>query len=608
MRILLCTSLIALSIISFSRKAYSQSNTSNKQSASGKKFASNKQSTSNKQSASGKKSNSKKESVSSVASKTQSNSDELSNYNDNPLNELMNEAEQKEIENANQTIIPASQPSLKAFVEQAIPKKTPNNKLKIGIKVFLGNLEDAKDVKTVYSKPGFDWVSCTRKLDVETGKDYCEEATGWPNQDAEMEIIGRPETRVVTDPFTGELTEEVYHQIKFNYSTTTKDGLVINKSGTGYLAESFLTTQKYKPVYGVSLKDLQDEISNESIKDLKSSDEKDSNPNPNSNTTKNKDRKKLIETENIENPESAIVFKDLKGNFCEDRKAKVLKIAPEVQIIKKIIVKEKVDFLVQTNTIYDSIGQCVTKPATKALTRFPKGNIFDSLVLSDIKTSHKLKMTGEDDKPITTDDLISIDAMARTLYGEMGQCFNKGMQYPMSVARIIVNRSENETYRSLFIKGEHNEDKPDIAKVATTPSQFNNWMKKNKSSTNGPLHHSLCPPKKVNEPFWNGNKASNSDVEVWRNAVRIATEAVVYPKRFKERTKDLKDVYFYTSGMGKFYNSKLIKNKEIGDRPIDNTRCIELWTFPTASIKSAKTNNRDKKRIPASKKKKSKKK
>ncbi len=606
MRILLCMSLLALSIITFSRTAFGQSSISKKES------------TSNKQSASGKKSISKKQSASGVITKSnsndKSNSGELSNSNSNsdadPLYEMMNEAEQKEIENANQTGIPISQSSLKALVEQPIPKKTPDDKLKIGTKVFLGNLEDAKDVKTVYSKPGFDWVSCTRKLDEKTGKDYCEEATGWPNQDAEMEIIDRPETRVVTDPFTGELTEEVYHQIKFNYTATTREGLVIPTSGTGYLAESFLTTQKFKPVYGVNLKDIQDEIANETTKDSKVDDAKISdlenkkNKDSKSSDLKKSDRKKLLETENIENPASTITYKDLKGNFCEDPKAKVLKVAPEVQIVKKIIVKEKVDFLVQTNIIYDSIGQCVTKPPTKALTKFPKGNIFDSLVMSDIiKTSHKLNITGEDDKPVTTDNLINIDAMARTLYGEMGQCFNKGMQYPMSVARIIVNRSENPVYRDLFIKGEHADGKPDLAMTATTPSQFNNWMKKNKNSRNGPLHHSLCPPKTVNEPFWNGNKASNSDVEVWRNAVRIATEAVVYPKRFKERTSELKDVYFYTSGLGKFYNSKLIKNKEIGDRPIDNTRCIELWTFPTA-----KTKNSYKKRIPASKKKKSKKK
>ncbi len=568
MRSLRCTSLLFLCIFTFSEDGLSQENSSNKQST----------------------------------------------YSEEDLTELIQEADQIEIENTNQTVILTVEQNPQTIIEQAIPKKTPNSKLKVGIKVYLGNLEDSKDVKTVYTKPGFNWVSCTRKLDEETGKDYCEEATGWPNQDAKMEIISKPEIRVVTDPFTGELTEEVYHKIKFNYLATTKEGLVIPTSGTGYLAESFLTTEKYQPVYGVSLKDLQDEIANETTKDSKVDDTKISdlenkkNIDSKSSDLKNANRKKLLETENTENPQSTIIYKDLKGNFCEDPKGKILKVPPEVQVIKKIIVKEKVDFLVQTNTIYDSIGQCVTKPATKALTKFPKGNVFDTMVLSDIKTSHKLNMTGEDDKPITTDDLISIDAMARTLYGEMGQCFNKGMQYPMSVARIIVNRSENKKYEKLFIKGPHSDDKSNIAKVATSPSQFNNWMKKNKNKSNGPLHHSLCPPKAVNEPFWNGNKASDSDVEVWRNAVRIATEAVVYPKRFKERTNDLKDVYFYTSGMGKFYNSKLIKNKEVGDRPVDNTRCIELWTFPTAEKKVAKNEITDKKRTPASKMKKPKKK
>ena len=547
MRLLLCTSLLFLYVFTFSEVGFSQGNASNNQPT----------------------------------------------YDDDALTDMLNEAaDQKEIENANQTLVPIT-----LLGPKIITKKTPNSKLIVGTKVYLGNLEDPKDVKTIYSKPGLNWVSCTLEQDPHTGKDYCLEAKGWPNQDAIMEIVGQPEVRVVTDPFTGDPVEEVYHLVKFNYSATTKESRVISTSGTGYLAESFLTTKKYDPVYGVSsedlqglppktLKELQDDIREEAL---------------------GRQKKPLART-NIENPESTPIVQKPKVEVCKDDKEKVLSLPQAIIQAKKIIVTEKIDFLKQTNTIYDSVGQCMTKPADEAPTKFDKGNVFDTMVLSDIKTSHKLNMTGEDNKPVTTDDLISIDAMARTLYGEMGQCFNKGMQYPMSVARIIVNRSENKKYRKLFIKGPHDDDKSDIAKVATSPSQFNNWMKNNKDNPNGPLHHSLCPPKKVNEPFWNGKNASKSDVEVWRNAVRIATEAVVYPKRFKERTNDLKDVYFYTSGMGKFYNSKLIKNKEVGDRPVDNTRCIELWTFPTTGKKVVKKDSTDKKRTPASKKKKPKKK
>lgn len=559
MRFLLCTSLLFLCLFTFSENGFGQGNASNNPST----------------------------------------------YNEDILSELINDAEQKEDENTNQTVIPITPQGPKI-----IPKKTPDSNLKVGTKVYLGNLEDSKDVKTVYKVPGLDWVSCKKIDDVYTGKDYCEEATGWPNQDANIEIIGNPETRVVTDPFTGELVEEVYHHIKFDYKVSLKDGRVIPASGTGYLAESYLTTKKYDPVYGVAPNDLLflDKDSRKKLKLVQDEISKEIETNSNVKKLKSSDRKKVLDNQKKENPESATVVQKPKPGLCEDNKEKNFSFARELINIQKKIVNEKLNFLKQTNTIYDSIGQCMTDPADVAPTSFSKGNVFDNLVLSDIKTSHKLNITGEDDKPVTTDDLISIDAMARTLYGEMGQCFNKGMQYPMSVARIIVNRSESKKYRKLFIKGPHEEDKSDIAKVATSPSQFNNWMKKNKNNPNGPLHHSLCPPKTVNEPFWKGKGATKNDVEVWRNAVRIATEAVIYPKKFKKRTNDLKDVYFYTSGMGKFYNSKLITNKEIDDRPIDNERCIELWTFPTTKKKVVKKDTPDTKRTPASKKKKTKKK
>lgn len=408
-------------------------------------------------------------------------------------------------------------------------------KYSVGQKVYLGNLEDDDDVLTVYSEAGKNWIRCNRDT-VHAKKDNCT-VTGWPNRDADITVIGKPVVKNVIDPFSGKIIDEVFYEIEFKYPVTNSSGVQYTKEGTGYLSESVLTAKKYTPFYSKTLKELQSEIDNE---------------------------------------------------VCPpDQKKAVLKKPKEITQLSKALNSKK--FIAESTNIYESIGQCVLDNPTKAPTRFPAGNIFDSMVMPEIKASQKLDIYREDQQQVNTDDLINIDALARTLYGEMGGCFRNGLQYPMAVARIIVNRTEAKNKHSLFIKNTHVDEKPTLARVATTPSQFNNWMKKdNENDPNGPLHHSLCPPKEINKPFWNAQKASKEDVEVWKNAVRIATEAIIYPKKFKERTSDLEGIYYYTSDMGKFYNSELITNKKINGRPIESTRCIELWTEPTAKKKKSK--------------------
>ena len=411
-------------------------------------------------------------------------------------------------------------------------------KYSVGQSVYLGNLEDDDDVLTVYSEPGKNWIRCNRDT-VHEKKDNCV-IKGWPNRDADIKIIDPAVVKKVVDPFSGQKVEEFFYRVDFKYTTTSSAGTKYIKEDTGYLPETVLTAKKYTPFYSKTLKELQSDIDNE---------------------------------------------------VCPPTKNTVIKKPKEITELSKALNSKK--FIAESTTIYESIGQCVIGNPTKAPTRFPAGNIFDSMVIPEINSSQKLDIYREDKEQVNTDDLINIDALARTLYGEMGGCFRNGLQYPMAVARIIVNRSEAKTKHGLFIKSTHVDGKPTLAKVATTPSQFNNWMKTdNENDLNGPLHHSLCPPKEVNKPFWKAQKASKEDVEVWNNAVRIATEAIIYPKKFKERTSDLDGIYFYTSDMGKFYNSKLITHKKINDRPIDSTRCIELWTEPTA-VKKKKQRRRN---------------
>jgi hypothetical protein len=244
--------------------------------------------------------------------------------------------------------------------------------------------------------------------------------------------------------------------------------------------------------------------------------------------------------------------------------------------------KKKTNLNKATNHVYELIGECAIEPATKLPKKLPKENIFDALVYNRVK-KHKLPaIYNEKGQQITHDELVTIDALARTIYGEMGKCFKKGLQYPIAAALVAVNRYDNKPrfkeWTSSYTKRKV-ASVPPLTKIVTTPEKFNNWMKKNGDKPNGPLHHSLCPPRAVNKPFWKANMASQDQVDIWKNAVRIATEAVMFPSKFKARSPAMKNINFYTSGLGQ-YNNYLQVFPFVNDRPLEHFDCIEMWKEP----------------------------
>lgn len=234
------------------------------------------------------------------------------------------------------------------------------------------------------------------------------------------------------------------------------------------------------------------------------------------------------------------------------------------------------------NEIYEIVGECAVSPATQLPKKLPKKNIYDSLAYPRL-VKHKVPaLLNEKIEPMTMQDLVNIDALARTIYGEMGICFKKGLQYPIAAALVAVNRHDN---KSRFKEWTSTQTKrglatvPDLTRILTTPEKFNNWMAKNGQKPNGPLHHSLCPPRFVNMPFWKSERASQDQVDIWKNAVRIATEAVLFPKKFKSRSPATRNINFYTSGMGQYYNFLQVF-PFINDHPLEHFDCIEMWKEP----------------------------
>ncbi len=249
---------------------------------------------------------------------------------------------------------------------------------------------------------------------------------------------------------------------------------------------------------------------------------------------------------------------------------------------KKAAATKKTNTLKAATHIYELVGECPLVNATVLPKKLAKENVFDTYIYTRLKKQKIPKLVNEKMKAMTFEDLINIDSLARTLYGEMGKCFRKGLQYPIAAALVAVNRLDNKS-RFKEWTGSSVKRKvasvPPLTRIVTTPEKFNNWKVYASGKSNGPLHHSLCPARTVNKPFWKTSKASQAEVDIWKNAVRIATEAVMFPTKFKARSPAMKNINFYTSGMGQYADYVQVF-PFVNDRPLENFDCIEMWKEP----------------------------
>lgn len=347
----------------------------------------------------------------------------------------------------------------------------------------------------------------------EEGK--CKDGIGWLGRDAKVWVVGNKVMSIAIDPLTNQEVEEEYYPVQFEYTREVNGKVYEKKKGpVGYIEAAYVEFEKVKPIYS------QEKVPTEKKPDC------DPQSEPGHNQVK--DITKALELNNLN--EVTALIKDRIG-FCSD--------------IKNDNVKS--------------------------------GNLYDSVILPKMRSMTPPRIMDENGRYITNDQLIDIDSLARTLYGEMASCYKHGLQYPLAVARIAVNRSENKARHKEFIRGRHVEAKPQLASVVTSASQFNVWLRKLESSKNPSTKMALCPPRDPNSKMWTGSLPSKQELAIWNHTVRIATEAVLFPTSFKKRTDRLKSRYFYTSGMGKFFNMRYDGHAQVENRKIDNRKCVEIW-------------------------------
>jgi hypothetical protein len=193
----------------------------------------------------------------------------------------------------------------------------------------------------------------------------------------------------------------------------------------------------------------------------------------------------------------------------------------------------------------------------------------------------------EKKKPVTKEDLINIDVLARTLYAEMHSCFQRGLQYPMAVAKIALNRSLSETSAYQRTRDQDSQSKEALAKVLLAPSQFSVWnYPQNRTDRNKTSLMTLCP---THDPYssqnWKGEAPGDQDLFAWNQSVRIATETVLFQEQFMKRTEEVTHLY-YTSGQTARIPNKTLVDRDvfIQDRLVHESKkkrtpstCISLW-------------------------------
>lgn len=178
-------------------------------------------------------------------------------------------------------------------------------------------------------------------------------------------------------------------------------------------------------------------------------------------------------------------------------------------------------------------------------------------------------------------DLINIDALARTIYSEMNGCFDDGIEFPMAAAKVILNRAEKidrkEGHWKVFAGVNYpQKNKPSLAKATVANFQFSVWNY-NSNPNDKTLLMALCPTKHVDHTRnWRGEKASNLEVEIWKQSLRIAKEAVLRSCHFKLKTKNATQLY-YTSGMREYDGRKVADSVRIEGRLVKSLSCMYLW-------------------------------
>ncbi len=173
--------------------------------------------------------------------------------------------------------------------------------------------------------------------------------------------------------------------------------------------------------------------------------------------------------------------------------------------------------------------------------KFLSASFFDNGYVpfdQSLRASWKQRQSGA---TLSKEQLFAIDAMARTIYGEMRSCSDMSINYYKAVARTLLNRAAIVKNRGLtepFVKDNAlvYKDAPMdklLTRVVSSDRQYSSW---NKDDVN--LADNLCPLR--------GDPPNQEQEAAWRSAVQVAWEAVAHRNQFLEDTKGINYTHYYS--------------------------------------------------------------
>jgi hypothetical protein len=252
----------------------------------------------------------------------------------------------------------------------------------------------------------------------------------------------------------------------------------------------------------------------------------------------------------------------------------------EIAILQRPINEHAIDAVAQA--IAPHAGKCLLQPPNLT-PDFPNSSSpFDEIMMPHYKALTVPNVSLPNGSRLSREQLMSIDALARTIYGEMASCWGRGAHYLTSVAAIVRNRTELVTNqhprRELFVRRPSSE-KPTMVQVISDPKQFSAWNPRIGENPNHSLRHVMCPPANESQPHWTGHRPGKMEQDIWKRSIRIATEAVIDSQGFKNRTPQINQ-YYYTSGLGKFMSGFTRVIPSVEGMRLSRASCIEIWQRP----------------------------
>ncbi|MEQ1877982.1 MAG: hypothetical protein ABL958_15170 [Bdellovibrionia bacterium] len=197
------------------------------------------------------------------------------------------------------------------------------------------------------------------------------------------------------------------------------------------------------------------------------------------------------------------------------------------------------------------VGECIVTPSKWSKTRPRNGSGYDKYFAPywDEREHSSVKLPSG--RVLAKHDLRAIDAITRTLYGEVHGCQFDWRQdeyrpgHFETVGRLIADRSEAVGTGTFFGSRDFGRpsDIPVMEQVVSKAGQFNNWdlaMKNGRGRAykrNGALLNTLCPRNERNKSVFVGPSESFSKEhdEIWRWALEIATQMYLNRTSFQTR-------------------------------------------------------------------------